>query len=186
MHARHMHGKARQALVNTHCRPSAHPCPQLGKGCANPGEKTLGSFVNTNYNLNLLSLETLSLLQWIVLLQISTSGKDPSSQPRQCSAKPQQCLQSGANVSPLAPVTGHDTFWFSLCLGQWISWYFVTLEHTFIGNITFVSMDEGRLGCVTMEPWLQSSWSGGSISPWEATRVRRAREFGTRRSRSLS
>lgn len=60
-----------QGEMIPHCHADAHDACSLGKGCAR--KKQLGYLQNTNYDLYLLSQETLSLLHPIVVLLIFTS-----------------------------------------------------------------------------------------------------------------
>lgn len=119
--------------MSPHCHPGAHPCLSLGKSCASSGEKAARSLAKTNYDLYLLSRETLSLLHPIVLLLIFTSSRDNSSQPawKHCTA-PARPSRGSSQHKPTRTL-----FWF--CLGQWVSW---CLDNTFVASIMFVSMDK--------------------------------------------
>lgn len=93
------------------------PACSLGKSCASSGEKAARSLATTNYDLYLLSRETLSLLHPIVLLLIFTSSRDNSSQSawKHSTAPATPCRGS----SQPNPTRNKSLFW--LCPGQWVS-----------------------------------------------------------------
>lgn len=120
--------------------------PSLPSGCSSLpaaweravpvlGRKQPGYLQNTNYDLYLLSGETLSLLHPIVLLLIFTSSGDNSSQSawKHCTAPATPCRGRRQHN----PTRNKSLFW--LCLGQWVSW---CSDNTLVVTIMFVSMDK--------------------------------------------
>lgn len=140
-----------QGKMSPHGHLVLIPACSLGKSCASSGEKAARSFANTNYDLYLLSWETLSLLHPNVLLLIFTGNTDNSSQSawKHYTAPAIPCTGSSQH-NPTR--NNNSLFW--LCLGQWVSW---CLDNTLVATIMFASMDKSG--------WAVSLWSCGYNPP---------------------